>query len=440
MRGLYRQGLVRLREYPSKLRLLLLCQEGEEQLKTVRGKHGVRGVVGVSLLALLTIGALTLSGCTIDRNSHARESGTEVEFAGDEGAVEAAAPAVSIEDEATGVDPSEPVVVKSLGDGLQEVTMVNESGYQVEAEYSDARRTWTTAEVLGYGRSYTITAIDNNGEVTTTAFSTAQPAATTSVALSPLADSVVGVGQTIGFRFGTPISDRHAAEAAITVTTSPEVEGGFYWLNNSELRWRPAEYWTPGTEVSVTADIYGTELGDGVWGASDNATNFTIGDRVEAVVDDATKTMEVYRNGELLRSIPVSLGRDVDAWATPNGTYIIGDRNPEMIMDSTTFGLGYDQGGYRTPVKFATQMSYSGIYVHAAPWSVGEQGYSNTSHGCINVTTEAAGWFQDTVKRGDIVTVKNTVGTTLSGYDGLGDWNIPWSVWGEGNADETSAW
>lgn len=438
-RGLYRDGLVRLWDSPSKLRLLLLCQEGEKQLKTVRGKYGVRGVVGGSLLALLTIGALALSGCTIDRTGHAQEGGPEVSSADDDVA-ELSAPAVSVEDEATGVDPSEPVVVKSLGDGLRDVTMLNGEGYQVEAEYSDDMRTWTTAEVLGYGRNYTITATDINGEVTATAFATAQPAATTSVALSPLADSVVGVGQTIGFRFGEPISDRRAAEAAITVTTSPEVEGGFYWLNNSELRWRPAEYWEPGTEVSVTADIYGAELGDDVWGASDNATNFTIGDRVEAVVDDATKTMEVYQNGELLRSIPVSLGRDVDEWATPNGTYIIGDRNPEMIMDSTTFGLGYSDGGYRTPVKFATQMSYSGIYVHAAPWSVGAQGYSNTSHGCVNVTTEAAEWFQNTVKRGDIVTVKNTVGTTLSGYDGLGDWNIPWSVWSEGNAEETSAW
>lgn len=402
----------------------------------------VRGIVAGSALALLTASALLLSGCTIERNSHAQENNPEMSSSGVDGGevAEALPPVASVEDGAVDVDPSEAIIVKSLGEGLKEVTMVNEEGYQVEAEYFDDEPTWATAEALGYNRTYTITATDRNGETSTTVFSTAQPAATTSVALSPLADSVVGVGQTIGFRFGQVISDRHAAEAAITVTTSPEVEGGFYWLNNRELRWRPAEYWEPGTEVTVTADIYGTELGDGVWGASDNATNFTIGDRVETVVDDATKSMSVYQNGNLLRTIPVSLGRDNSEWATPNGTYIIGDRNPEMIMDSTTFGLGYAEGGYRTPVKYATQMSYSGIYVHAAPWSVGAQGNTNTSHGCINVTTEAAEWFQNVVKRGDIVTVKNTVGTTLSGYDGLGDWNIPWSVWGEGNADETSAW
>ena len=399
--------------------------------------RGRRGAVAGSFLAVLAIGSLALTGCTIERSDAQEQSSqqsTEVE------AEEAQAPVISVDDGDEDVDPSESVIVKSMGDGLSKVTMTNEEGYEVESELSDDGRSWTTAETLGYNRTYTIKATDKNGETATASFSTATPAATTNVALSPLADSVVGVGQTIGFRFGSPVEDRQAAQDAITVTTSPKVEGGFYWLNNSELRWRPAEYWEPGTEVTVEADIYGKDLGGGVWGETDNATNFTIGDKVEAVADDATKTMSVYKNGELLRTMPVSFGRDTSEWATPNGTYIIGDRNESMIMDSTTFGLGYEEGGYRTPVKYATQMSYSGIYVHAAPWSVGAQGSYNTSHGCINVSTENAQWFQETVKRGDIVTVKNTIGETLSGYDGLGDWNIPWSEWSKGNADQTSAW
>lgn len=188
----------------------------------------------------------------------------------------------------------------------------------------------------------------------------------------------------------------------------------------------------------MRADIYGANLGGGVYGSQDNRMSFTIGEDVRTVVDDATKSMTVYRNGEVLRTIPVSLG--TEKWATPNGTYIIGDERESMVMDSTTFGLGYDQGGYRTEVEYATQMSWSGIYVHAAPWSVGDQGSRNVSHGCINVTTEAAAWFQDVVKRGDPVEVRNTVGGVLSGYDGLGDWNIPWETWRAGNADGTSSW
>lgn len=394
----------------------------------------------MAALLALTLGASTLAACTIDLPSQAADASRSADAQSGEGESADLAPEVSVTDGADEVDPSEPVTVTSRGEGLSEVTMTNESGGEVESTLSADGKTWTTDEVLGYGRTYTVEAVDRNGQTTTTVFNTATPAATTGVALSPLAGSTVGVGQTIAFRFSSVISDRQAAQDAITVTTTPEVEGGFYWLNNRELRWRPKEYWEPGTEVSVTADIYGVDLGDGLYGSDDNATDFTIGDRVITEVDDATKTMTVYRNGEELRTIPVSLGRDNATWATPNGIYLIGDEHESLVMDSTTFGLGYDEGGYRTPVKYATQMSYSGIYVHAAPWSVGAQGNTNTSHGCINVTTEAAAWFQDVVKRGDPVIVKNTVGETLSGYDGLGDWNIPWSEWGQGNADQTSAW
>ena len=385
---------------------------------------------GAGAVAAVLVGGL-VAGCTIEGSS---ASGTAVETS-----VAPAPTLVSVKDGARDHDPTEPVTVTSE-EGLRSVTMTNQDGKVVESELSADGRTWTTTEVLGYHRTYKVVAEDRAGQRTTVSFSTPDPASTSGVALAPLDGAVVGVAQTITMRFGAPIKDRQAAQDAITVTTSPPVEGAFYWLNNSELRWRPAEFWTPGTEVTVEADLYGRNLGGGVWGSQDNAMSFTIGEDVRTVVDDATKTMTVSRNGAVLRTIPVSLGRDTERWAPPNGTYIVGDEQESMIMDSMTYGLAYDQGGYKTKVAYATQMSWSGIYVHGAPWSVGDQGYRNVSHGCINVTDEAAQWFQNTVKRGDIVTVKNTVGSTLSGYDGLGDWNIPWSVWKDGNADETSAW
>jgi len=391
-----------------------------------------RMVAGATAMVL---GACMLTACTIEREGEASESADHAAEATQE---QDLPPELSVKDGAEDVNPAEPVTVTSQGEGLSEVTMTNENGKVVEAELSADKKSWTTAEVLGYNRTYTLEATDRNGETSTATFATSTPAATASVYLSPVEGAEVGVAQTIAFRFSSVITDRQAAQDAITITTEPKVEGEFFWLNNSEVRWRPAEYWEPGTKVSVEADIYGQDLGGGVYGESDNATNFTIGDEVITVVDDNTKTMTVSRNGEVLRSIPVSLG--ANRWPTPNGTYIIGDEHQSLVMDSTTFGLAYEDGGYKTAVDYATQMSYSGIYVHAAPWSVGQQGYSNVSHGCINVTTEAAAWFQNTVTRGDPVVVKNTIGGTLSGYDGLGDWNIPWETWKAGNADETSSW
>lgn len=375
------------------------------------------------------LGAGGLVGCTIDRASESEAVMTTSQ---------APAPLhVSVPDGTDDHDPSVPVTVTSA-EGLREVTMTNQDGKVVESELSADGKTWTTAEVLGYHRTYTLVAEDRTGQKTTTVFETPSPASTSGVALAPLDGAVVGVAQTITMRFGVPITDRQAAQDAITVTTSPAVEGAFYWLNDSELRWRPAEFWTPGTTVTVEADLYGRDLGGGVYGSADNSMSFTIGDDVRTVVDDATKTMTVSRNGQVLRTIPVSLGRDTERWATPNGTYMIGDQYESLVMDSMTYGLAYDEGGYKTKVAYATQMSWSGIYVHAAPWSVADQGRRNVSHGCINVTHEAAQWFQNTVKRGDPVVVRNTVGGTLSGWDGLGDWNIPWETWKQGNATPTS--
>ncbi len=386
---------------------------------------------GGALLLSAVLAAGTLTACTIDRASISETAAETSETA------QPAPMKVSVRDGAVDVDPSEPVTVTSA-EGLKKVTMTNQNGKVVESEMSADKKSWTTAEVLGYHRTYTLVAEDAAGQKTTTVFQTPSPASTSGVALAPLDGAVVGVAQTITMRFGTAVKDRQAAQDAITVTTSPQVEGAFYWLNNAELRWRPEEYWAPGTKVTVEADLYGADLGGGTWGSQDNRMSFSIGEDVRTIVDDATKSMTVYRNGEALRTIPVSLGRDTARWATPNGTYIIGDQHESMVMDSMTYGLAYDQGGYKTTVSYATQMSWSGIYVHGAPWSVGDQGYRNVSHGCINVTDEAAQWFQNQVKRGDPVIVQNTVGGTLSGWDGLGDWNIPWETWKKGNAEPTS--
>lgn len=342
-------------------------------------------------------------------------------------------PVVSVADGATDVSPGEPVTVTAPGEGLETVVMVNEAGREVKSE-NRSDGTWTTAEPLGFNRTYTLTATAVDGTETTTTFNTATPSAQTAVSLSPVPDSTVGVGQAISFVFGSAPADRKAVEEAITIETSNNTVGEFNWVGGNDLRWRPKEFWEPGTSVTVKADIYGVNMGGGLYGSDNNATNFTIGDDVRAYVDDNAKTMKVYRNGELLRTIPVSLGRDTAQWATPNGTYVVGDESPRMRMDSETFGLSVEDGGYSTMVDYATQLSYSGIYVHSAPWSVSQQGYSNASHGCVNVSPEAAAWFQQTVKRGDPVIIENTVGGELPYWDGLGHWNVSWEDW---RADES---
>ncbi|QHE70668.1 L,D-transpeptidase [Rhodococcus sp. WAY2] len=234
------------------------------------------------------------------------------------------------------------------------------------------------------------------------------PANFSAPSLNPGEGEVVGVAQPVIIRFNEEIGDRAAAERAIKVTTSQTVEGGFYWINDSQVRWKPTDFWPANTQVTVDA--------------GDAHSTFTIGDALVATADDNTKQITITRNGEVVKTMPTSMGKPDHE--TPNGTYIIGEKFRDMYMDSSTYGVPVDsEEGYRTYVEYATRMSYSGIFVHAAPWSLDAQGNTNVSHGCLNVSTEDAKWFYENSKKGDAVVVQNTAGGVLSGSDGLGDWN-----------------
>jgi lipoprotein-anchoring transpeptidase ErfK/SrfK len=343
----------------------------------------------------------------------------------------------SVTDGAVGVTVDSPVTVSAEDGVLGAVTMSDEDGATVAGRLSPDGLKWVTTDPLGYNERYTLSAQSLGlGGVTSRSmtFETHSPENLTMPYLLPGDGEVVGVGQPVAVRFDENIPNRLAAEKAITVTANPPVEGAFYWLSNREVRWRPQNYWKPGTMVDVAVNTYGVDLGDGLFGQENVTTHFAIGDEIVATADDDTKTLTIRRNGEVIKAMPISMGKSNTP--TNNGTYIIGDRFSHLVMDSSTYGVPSNSpNGYRTEVDWATQMSYSGIYVHGAPWSVGSQGYSNVSHGCLNVSTSNAQWFYENTKRGDIVDVVNTVGSTLPGTDGLGDWNVPWDQWKAGNAN-----
>ncbi|GAB3015955.1 L,D-transpeptidase [Mycobacterium bourgelatii] len=343
----------------------------------------------------------------------------------------------SVTDGAVGVTVDAPVTV-GVSDGvLQSVTMVNENGKTIDGQLSPDGLHWATTEQLGYNRRYTLNvkALGLGGVASRQmTFQTSSPAHLTMPYVLPNDGEVVGVGSPVAIQFDENITNRLAAQKAIVITTNPPVEGAFYWLNSREVRWRPEHFWKPGTTVDVSVNTYGVDLGDGMFGEDNVKTHFTIGDEVIAVADDETKMVTVRVNGEVVKTMPTSMGKN--STPTANGIYIVGQRYKHIIMDSSTYGVPVNSpNGYRTDVDWATQISYSGVFVHSAPWSVGAQGHTNTSHGCLNVSPSNAQWFYEHIKRGDIVQVMNTVGGTLPGTEGLGDWNIPWEQWRAGNAN-----
>jgi lipoprotein-anchoring transpeptidase ErfK/SrfK len=343
----------------------------------------------------------------------------------------------SVKDGAVGVSVESPVTVSAEDGVLGAVTMVNaDDGTPIAGRLSPDGLAWSTTDPLDYNERYTLSAQSLGlGGVTRQqmTFKTHSPENLTMAYVLPNEGEVVGIGQPVAIQFDENITNRLAAQKAIKIKTNPPVEGAFYWLSNREVRWRPAQYWKPGTTVDVAVNIYGVDLGDGLFGQENVSTRFTIGDEVIATADDNTKIVTVRRNGEVIKTMPTSMGKD--STPTNNGVYIVGARFSHIVMDSSTYGVPVNSpNGYRTDVDWATQISYSGIFVHSAPWSVGSQGYTNTSHGCLNVSPSNAVWFYENTKRGDIVEVINTVGSTLPGTDGLGDWNIPWEQWKAGNA------
>jgi lipoprotein-anchoring transpeptidase ErfK/SrfK len=234
--------------------------------------------------------------------------------------------------------------------------------------------------------------------------------------------------------FDDPVADKAAVESHLAVTTSNPTDGVWSWLSDSEVHFRPSQYWPPNTEVTLDANLYGVDFGEGIWGEKNRTVSFAIGAKHVSVADAGTHTLQVFDGDQLVQSYPMSAGGP--DFPSRNGAHVITELNRDRVMDSSTYGVPVDSpNGYRTPVEFAVRLSNNGEFVHAAPWSVAQQGNANVSHGCINLSTERAAWFFDFSQPGDVVEIVNSIGPALSAADGdIYDWAIPWEEWQAGSA------
>lgn len=351
-----------------------------------------------------------------------------------------------------GVAPVDAVRVSATSGTLTDVTMTNESGRVVKGALTPDGDAWTPAEPLGYGRTYTLTATSRGTDGTTmtrtSTFSTVVPDRQASVSLNTTLGTrltegaTYGVGTVIVAQFDADIEDRAAAERQLKVTTSPPVQGSWMWINDRKAHWRPKEYFPAGTKVSVNADIYGADLGGGVYGQDDSSVDFTIGRARVSIADDTTKQVSVYEDGKLIRTMPTSMGRGgtttaggrtIAFWTQP-GTYTVMEKQRSVVMDSSTYGLPVGaSSGYRLNVSNAVRISPDGIYLHELASTVWAQGSQNVSAGCLNLSPEHAAWFYEFAQPGDVVEVRNTGGAPLEQWQN-GDWSVPWETWLAGSA------
>jgi lipoprotein-anchoring transpeptidase ErfK/SrfK len=338
------------------------------------------------------------------------------------------------------VSPIAPVEISVTEGELAEVSVVDGAGTPVAGDVAETPGdtgpdVWTPQEPLAYGTTYTLTATatntaDEETEATST-FTTVTPAAVSTPSVGPLGGQTVGVGMPIRVYFDDPVADKAAVERNLVVTSSTPTDGVWSWVNDTEVHFRPSQYWPANIDVRVDANLYGVDFGEGVWGEKDRTVEFSIGDRHVSVADAATHTMDVYDGDQLVQSWPMSAGSPDNP--SYNGAHVVTEMNRNRIMDSSTYGVPADApGGYRTPVEYAVRISDDGEFVHAAPWSVAQQGNTNVSHGCINLSTERAAWFFDFAVPGDVVEVRGSGAGTLS--SDIADWTVPWDEWQAGSA------
>ena len=347
-------------------------------------------------------------------------------------------PVVSFEADPAGIVPSDrPLLVRVANGTLRAVTVEDPQGQPLAGEVAPDGLSWQSSEAPVPQTPYVVevsaVGTDQQPFEQTVAVTSAAPSAVLRATLSPNDGEVVGIGMPAVVTFNRPVdkAERAAVEERLTVTTNPVVEGDWRWITPARVHWRPAVYWQPGTEVSVHSDLRGLRVGE-AWGDAERTIRFRIGEAHISTVDVATYQVTVTENGQVVKVMPASMGQK--RWPTHNGVHLALEKSRQVTMDSSTIGIPRNgPGGYYRKVAWATRLSYSGTYVHAAPWSTWAQGKRNVSHGCINLSTADAKWLFDFTRRGDVFAVVNSSKAPKLYDPGMSDWNIPWEKWTAGD-------
>ena len=326
--------------------------------------------------------------------------------------------------------PSHGITVTAAKGKLSDVT-VTTAGEPVTGTLNAAHTAWHSTWALDVSQTYKVTAkaTGTTGQAVTqtSTFQTLTPSQTFSTQIFEGSGGTYGVGMPIILYFNRTITNKAAVERALQVKSSTPVTGAWYWdepcnMAPACLYFRPQSYWPAHTQVTFTGHLDGIEGAPGVYGAHTLTQSFNIGDSLIVVASTATHFMNVYRNGSLFAHWPISTGRPGDN--TPNGTYLTIDKGNPVLMKGP---------GYRIKVPWSVRFTWSGDYLHDAFWSVGQQGFQNVSHGCVNMAPANAETYYKMEVPGDPVTI---TGSPKAGVwdNGWTPWFLPWEKFVKGSA------
>ena len=314
--------------------------------------------------------------------------------------------------------PDRGIAVRAVGGTISGV-VVRTGGDPVRGTLNAARTVWRSRWALDVSQRYTViaTAVASSGARVTrrSSFRTFTPARTVDVRITEGYRQTYGVGMPIILYFDGPVTNRAAVERALQIRSSKPVLGAWYWdspcnMAPACLYFRPRRYWPPHTRVSFTGHLNGVKVAPGVYAHHTLTQSFTIGSSLIVVASTANHEMNVYRSGKLFAHWPISSGRPGDD--TPNGTYLTIEKSNPVDMVGP---------GYNIEVPWSVRFTWSGDYLHDAYWSVGDQGFTNVSHGCVNMSPADAEIYYNMAVPGDPV--------TITGSPRPGTWDNGWTMW-----------
>ena len=331
-------------------------------------------------------------------------------------------------DGATGVNPVAVTKVSVTGGSFNMVRLVNPAGKAVAGQFSPDRTAWAVSEPLGYDKTYTWSGIatgsDGKQIPLRGSFHTIRPTHLINASLNVGDNATYGIATPIALTFDAEVSNKAAVERALSVQTSVPTEGSWAWLDDSTVHWRPKAYFTPNTEVSVTAKLYGLSMGDGAYGQQDLTSSFHIGRSYVLKGDTQTHRLVSYADGVPVADYPASYGLDSDPGrVTQSGIHVVMAKFPVFFMTNPKYDY------QNVEARWAVRISNNGEFTHSAPWSVSQQGKTNVSHGCINLSPQGSKAVFDAVLPGDPVEITGS-SQELGPEDGdYYDWAIPWDAW-----------
>ncbi|MFI5492955.1 Ig-like domain-containing protein [Actinoplanes sp. NPDC051859] len=323
------------------------------------------------------------------------------------------------------------------GSKISTVALKDDQGKAVAGRLREDGSAWVPDKPLKNLRGYvaTVTAIDAAGQsrTETTSFRTAAAGGQeTGTGLYLFDDNTYGVAMPVVVEFNPGIKkkDRAGVQKRMFVQSAPMQPGAWSWTSSgTQAYYRPPKFWQPGTRLTVRIAVGGLPTGGGRHGDQDRSASVEIGRSLVMQVDNKTKQMTVVRDGKTVKTLPVSLGRK--KYPSSSGTMVVMEKKRSTVFDTRDeFPAGE---GYRVDIEYAQRLTWSGQYIHSAPWSAGDQGRRNVSHGCVNVSQANAKWLFDRTLIGDPITIRGTQ-DKLSYGNGWTPWDVSWAEFVKGSA------